>query len=113
MCGDEDMVDSIPCVFSADQSKFIVFANDFDVKNFSKHTLLNLVGTAESHQGCTEIIFIVSRADKMSSNYQGFKKMFSVIEARRLKKSEIMPLISSEEEGAQILDQYGFYGLAI
>ena len=116
LCGEESIVDSIPCVISADQTKFIVFANEFDVKKFSKNTLLNLVGTAEKvSPTCSQVVFIVSRAERTSSNYQGFKKMFSVIEAARLTKSDILPLIASEGDFApvQILEQYGFYGLAI
>jgi hypothetical protein len=116
LCGEENIVDSIPCVISADQTKFMVLLNEFDSKKFSKSTLLNLVGTAESvSPACQQIIFIVSRAEKIFDNYKSFKKMFEVIEASRMTKSEIGPLVNQQEpnELAQILEQYGFYKLNI
>ena len=45
---EKNLVDSIPCLSSADQTKFIVFLNDLDSKLFTKSTLFNLANTAES-----------------------------------------------------------------
>ena len=111
LCGEESIVDSIPCIISDDQCKFMVFVNELDVKQFSKSTLLNLVGTAESiSPACQQLVFICSR---MTPGYKDFKKMFEVIEASRMTKTEIRPLVSQQEDLSQILEQYGFYKLAI
>jgi hypothetical protein len=90
LCGEESLLDSIPCVIS--ETKFMVFMNEMSVQQFSKNTLLNLVGTASA---CQEIIFIVSRSENVSQNYQAFKRMFDVIEAKRMTKDQIAPLVET------------------
>jgi hypothetical protein len=57
----------------------------------------------------------VSRTEKIFDNYKSFKKMFEVIEASRMTKSEIGPLVNLQEptDLVQILEQYGFYNLTI
>jgi len=55
----------------------------------------------------------VSREDVILDNYRNFKKMFDVIEARRMTKSEIGPLVNEDSDLVQILEQYGFYNLRI
>jgi hypothetical protein len=111
LCGEEEVVDSIPCVISGDQTKFIVFLNELDVKKFSKSTLLNLVGTAEQiSPACQQLVFIVSRSEK--NNYNAFKKMFEVVGTTRMTKSEIGSYVNSSDL-PQILQQYGFYRLPI
>lgn len=90
LCGQESIVDSIPCVISADQTKFMVFVNELDVKQFSKSTLLNLVSTAEQvSPACQQLVLVVSRKEEHAENYKAFKRLFDVIEAQRMTKSEI------------------------
>lgn len=101
LCFEKILVDSIPCISSADQTKFIVFLNKFDTKKFTKNTLFNLVNTAEKiSPACQQVIFIAARYDSqpdeanqgkrvVSDNYESLKKTLEVIDCVRMKRSEI------------------------
>ena len=87
LCKEETLLDSIPCVNSG--GRFLVFLNEMSSCQFSKSTLLNLIQSAE---GCDEVVFIVSRTQQ---EYYKFKRMFDVIQAERMTKTQIGPLVES------------------
>lgn len=75
----------------ADQTKLIVFLDNLDSKKFYRSTLINLAQTAEMiSPACQELLFVLRR---QNDTYSGFKEMFGVIGAQRLKKDKIQQLV--------------------
>ena len=67
---------------------------------------MNLVGTAN---GCDTLVFIVARG---GNQYPAFKRMFEVIEANRMMKSEMATIVQPSQL-SMVLENYGYYKLAI
>jgi len=105
LCGEESLLDSIACI-SSGQSLF-VFLDELESHQFSKNTLLNLVNTAV---GKTQLVFIVARS--LTQNYHAYKRTFGVIEAQRMTKSEMAPLVAADQLPLA-LENYGFYKMSI
>lgn len=111
LCGEEKTILSVPCIMSSDQDTFFVFFNEIEAAKFSKTTLFNLLSTAkESAPNCKKLVFILRRDTQ--SNYAQFKRLFDVIDARRMKKCEISQIANVSRMDV-ILPQYGFFELEI
>lgn len=87
LCSTKHIIDKITCQVSEDQTKLIVFLDNFEASKFYRSTLINLGQSAEMiSPACQELVLIVRRK---SESYRDFKEMFSVIGVERLTKSKI------------------------
>ena len=76
---------------------------------------MNLVAMAETlSPACQQLIFIVARkgSAEIEANYSMLRSTFEVINAVRMTKRVILPLIKPESQ-EQTLKGFGFYSMAI
>lgn len=100
-----------PCLFNCDQLQFFVWLGDLPLNLFSKSTLMNLADFAEK-QGATSLVLLVDREHPEKVAY---KRMFDVIDARRLSSKAVAPLVKADGAPAlkQVTSKLAFYEMEL